>query len=69
MQILVTIGQHCQPKKCVSTVSDNIGGVTIAAGETAESIGQIMSASEDVARQAESMRVVVDDFMAKVSAA
>ncbi|MEM8811680.1 MAG: methyl-accepting chemotaxis protein, partial [Pseudomonadota bacterium] len=52
-----------------ATVSQNVDGVTAAATETAASIDRIVTASTDVADQAGGLRIAVDDFLKKVSAA
>jgi methyl-accepting chemotaxis protein len=50
-------------------VSHNIAGVTSAAGETTQSAGQVMQASSDVSEQAARLKINIDDFIAKVTAA
>jgi methyl-accepting chemotaxis protein len=50
-------------------VSSNIAGVTKAASETGESSGQVLSAAQSLAKDAETLRGRVDDFLAKVRAA
>jgi methyl-accepting chemotaxis protein len=50
-------------------VSSNIAGVTKAASETGESSGQVLSAAQNLAKDAETLRGRIDDFLAKVRAA
>lgn len=50
-------------------VADNISSVMSAVAEAAQSAGQVEMASNEVADQARHIKVVVDDFLAKVAAA
>jgi methyl-accepting chemotaxis protein len=50
-------------------VSGNMAGVTAAVSETTQSAGQVLRASSDVSAQAQQLRVAVDDFLEKVTAA
>ncbi|AWK86740.1 methyl-accepting chemotaxis protein [Azospirillum thermophilum] len=50
-------------------VSNNIGQVTQTAGETGSAASQVMSAAGELARQAESLRHDVEQFLAAIKAA
>lgn len=50
-------------------VANNISSVMSAVAEAAQSAGQVEMASNEVADQARHIKVVVDDFLAKVAAA
>jgi len=50
-------------------VSSNIGGVSQAAAETGSAATQVMGASEELSRHAETLRHKVDQFLADVRAA
>jgi len=50
-------------------VSQNIGGVSTAAGETGQAANQVLDASSALAREAEGLRGEVDRFLAGVKAA
>ncbi|MET1411465.1 methyl-accepting chemotaxis protein [Roseibium sp. HPY-6] len=49
--------------------ADNISGVMNAVAEAAQSAGQVETASDEVAEQARHLKLVVDEFLAKVAAA
>ena len=50
-------------------ISSNIGGVSQAAAETGAAATQVLSASDELSRQAETLRKQVDTFLAGVRAA
>jgi methyl-accepting chemotaxis protein len=50
-------------------VSSNIGGVSQAAAETGAAASQVLSASDELSRQSETLRRYVDTFLAGVRAA
>ncbi|QFT29298.1 methyl-accepting chemotaxis protein [Roseibium porphyridii] len=50
-------------------VADSISGVMNAVAEAAQSAGQVEAASNEVADHASRLKVVVDDFLARVAAA
>ncbi|MBI1777500.1 MAG: nitrate- and nitrite sensing domain-containing protein [Proteobacteria bacterium] len=50
-------------------VSSNITGVTQAAGETGSAATQVLGAAGELSKQAETLRVEVDDFLSRVLAA
>ncbi|WP_448206681.1 HAMP domain-containing methyl-accepting chemotaxis protein [Azospirillum sp. sgz302134] len=50
-------------------VSGNIALVTVTAGETGASAGQVTSAAGELARQAETLRLDVEQFLAMIKAA
>ena len=52
-----------------SQVSSNITGVTQSSGQTGVAAGQVLGAADDLAKQAETLRLHVDHFLVKVRAA
>ncbi|MCF2524959.1 globin-coupled sensor protein [Bradyrhizobium sp. G127] len=50
-------------------VSANITGVTVAAGETGQAAGQVLSAASELSEQSETLRAEVDKFLATVRVA
>lgn len=50
-------------------VSANITGVTQAAGETGHAANQVLGASSELARQGETLRAEVNQFLASIRAA
>jgi methyl-accepting chemotaxis protein len=52
-----------------SEVSSNIVGVTKASGTTGQTAGEVLTAAQEMARQAESLRTEVERFLADVKAA
>jgi methyl-accepting chemotaxis protein len=58
-----------QAAKGTGEVSSNIAGVTRAAGETGSAATQVLGASGELSKQAETLRLQVDGFLAKVRAA
>jgi methyl-accepting chemotaxis protein len=52
-----------------SEVSTNIVGVTRASGTTGQTAGEVLSAAQEMAKQAESLRGEVERFLAEVKAA
>jgi methyl-accepting chemotaxis protein len=52
-----------------SAVSTNITGVTAAAEETGQAAGQVLSATDELARQTASLRDEVERFLVEVRAA
>ncbi len=49
-------------------VTDDIAGVSRAAGETGEAAGQVLDAARELSQQAEQMRGEVDRFLREVRA-
>jgi methyl-accepting chemotaxis protein len=49
-------------------VAKNISGVSAGAQETATAVNQVLSAAAQLSEQAESLRTVVDEFLAEVRA-
>jgi methyl-accepting chemotaxis protein len=49
-------------------VAKNISGVSAGAQETATAVNQVLSAAGQLSEQAESLRVVVDQFLVEVRA-
>jgi methyl-accepting chemotaxis protein len=52
-----------------SEVSTNIVGVTRASGTTGQTAGEVLTAAQEMAKQAESLRGEVERFLAEVKAA
>ena len=58
-----------QASRGTAEVSSNIAGVTQAAGHTGEAASQVLSATGELARQGESLRSEVSQFLANIRAA
>jgi len=58
-----------QAAKGTQDVNQNIENVSRAAGETGSAAGQVLNASQDMSRQAESLRGEVDRFLSDIRAA
>ena len=58
-----------QASQGATEVSSNIAGVTQAADETGNAAGQVLEAADGLAKEAESLRGQVNEFLAKVRAA
>jgi methyl-accepting chemotaxis protein len=58
-----------QAAKGTQDVNENIESVSKAAGETGSAAGQVLTASQEMARQAEGLRGEVDRFLAEVRTA
>jgi methyl-accepting chemotaxis protein len=58
-----------EASKGTQDVSQNIGGVTQAAGEAGAGAEQVLAAAGELAKQSETLRLRVDEFLVKVRAA
>ncbi len=55
-----------QAAQAVQDISRDIGGVNNAAKSTAEVVGQLKQAASEVSKQAESLRVISDEFLTTI---
>jgi methyl-accepting chemotaxis protein len=51
------------------TVSHNISGISVSAGESGAAAGQVLAAASELSAQSEQLRLEVDKFLATVRAA